>query len=134
MEDLLRCSLTGSEQVQTARDLCYEMIHFATQLTVAKRRILEDPDLYPPPGENQELSRNDQRNRRRKVCEKLALVPGKLDHATVVAYQVGSVEAPSDVQELEVPRLNAPPPFSVPLASPDSLRSSFISLKTEANY
>ena len=26
--------------------------------------------------------------RRRKVCEKLAVVPGKLDHATIVAYQV----------------------------------------------
>ena len=27
--------------------------------------------------------------RRRRVCEKLALVPGKLDHATIAAYQVG---------------------------------------------
>ena len=26
--------------------------------------------------------------RRRRVCEKLALVPGKLDHATIAAYQV----------------------------------------------
>lgn len=29
--------------------------------------------------------------RRRKVCEKLAMVPGKLDHATVAAYQVSLV-------------------------------------------
>ena len=32
--------------------------------------------------------RLDQKLRRRKVCEKLALVPGKLDHATIVAYAV----------------------------------------------
>jgi hypothetical protein len=30
----------------------------------------------------------DQKLRRRRVCEKLALVPGKLDHATVAAYSV----------------------------------------------
>ena len=28
--------------------------------------------------------------RRRRVCEKLALVPGKLDHATVAAYSVAN--------------------------------------------
>ncbi len=30
----------------------------------------------------------DQKIRRRRVCEKLAMVPGKLDHASIVAYQV----------------------------------------------
>ncbi|KAF2365697.1 PPM-type phosphatase domain [Trinorchestia longiramus] len=105
MEDLLRCGITTSKPVTTAQGLCLEMVHFATKLTLAKRRVLEDPDLYPPPkpasvskcgssnNENEQcssqLSRAGQRNRRRKVCEKLALVPGKLDHATVVAYNVG---------------------------------------------
>ena len=32
--------------------------------------------------------RMDQKFRRRKVGEKLSLVPGKLDHATVAAYSV----------------------------------------------
>ena len=32
----------------------------------------------------------DQKLRRRRVCEKLALVPGKLDHATVVAFSVAN--------------------------------------------
>jgi len=62
------------------------------RLTAAKRHILEDPDLYYTTEEGSteltELSRAEQRSRRRKVCEKLAMVPGKLDHATVVAYQV----------------------------------------------
>uniref|UniRef100_A0A6A7G5C4 PP2C-like domain-containing protein CG9801 n=1 Tax=Hirondellea gigas TaxID=1518452 RepID=A0A6A7G5C4_9CRUS len=112
MEDLLKCGLTCREPVTMAQSLCLEMVHFATKLTLAKRRVLEDPDLYPPPkpavaaavtpspaapcsatadagATSTQLSRNEQRNRRRKVCEKLALVPGKLDHATVVAYCVG---------------------------------------------
>ena len=35
-----------------------------------------------------DATRMDQKLRRRRVCEKLALVPGKLDHATVAAYSV----------------------------------------------
>lgn len=65
MEDLLRCGLTSKGPVMTAQGLCLEMVHFATKLTVAKRRILEDPDLYP--SASKDLSRSDQRNRRRKV-------------------------------------------------------------------
>ena len=38
-------------------------------------------------GEKQ--SRTQQRHHRRRACERLALMPGKLDHATLVAYQVG---------------------------------------------
>ena len=77
IEDLLRCGLTSPGPVTTAQSLCLEMVHFATKLTVAKRRILEDPDLYNKSqaatsnnttGQTpQELSRNEQRNRRRKV-------------------------------------------------------------------
>lgn len=36
-----------------------------------------------------ELPKTEQRLRRKNACEKLVLVPGKLDHATVVAYNVG---------------------------------------------
>ena len=35
-----------------------------------------------------DATRMDQKLRRRRVCEKLALVPGKLDHATVAAYSI----------------------------------------------
>ena len=64
-----RCGLTNQGPVMTAQALCLEMVHFATKLTVAKRRILEDPDLYPEPkdGTTAELNRAQQRNRRRKV-------------------------------------------------------------------
>ncbi|XP_068212852.1 uncharacterized protein [Palaemon carinicauda] len=123
MEDLLRCGLTSKGPVTSAQGLCLEMVHFATKLTVAKRRILEDPDLYP--ATSKDLSRSDQRNRRRKVCEKLALVPGKLDHATVVAYTVGNYREDCDMPLndtlLRRPLLKSG--IAAPLASPDSTRS-----------
>ncbi|KAB7497284.1 PP2C-like domain-containing protein [Armadillidium nasatum] len=153
MEDLLRSGLTSNCSVSTAQALCLEMVHFATKLTVAKRRILEDPDLYPPAGAPQDLSRNEQRDRRRKVCEKLALVPGKLDHATVVAFTVGNYSVDrkdgesSTSEDIQLPVLSSNPykdtrigkihkeaeAFKAPLASPDSMRS-IASQFEEARY
>lgn len=93
MEDLLKLGVSGQgPPIQDARELCDLLLDFATRITAAKRHILEDPDLYCSVGENNsllELSKMEQRARRRKVCDKIAMVPGKLDHATVVAYQVG---------------------------------------------
>ena len=83
---------TGSGKVQTAAELCHRMVDFCQRLTVAKRKILEDPDLYPEYTRHalpdSDALRLDQKMRRRKVCEKLALVPGKLDHATITAFSV----------------------------------------------
>ena len=68
------------------------MVDFCQRLTTAKRRILEDPDLYPEHTRHalpdSDATRMDQKLRRRRVCEKLSQVPGKLDHATIAAYQV----------------------------------------------
>ena len=93
MEDLLKLGVSGQgPPVRNARELCDLLLDFATRITAAKRHILEDPDLYCTVGEDSkmtELSKAEQRVRRKKICDKLALVPGKLDHATVVAYQVG---------------------------------------------
>ena len=94
MNDLLRNGALENEgHVTDARHLCCQLLDFAFRLTTAKRRVLEDPELYTG-GDGMELSRAEQRARRRRVCEKLAVVPGKLDHATVVAYQVGEQAAP----------------------------------------
>ncbi|XP_013791967.1 PP2C-like domain-containing protein CG9801 [Limulus polyphemus] len=88
MEDLLTNGVNeGDRPCETARQLCEQMLDFATKLTVAKRRILEDPELYKDSADA--LNQLEQRRRRRKVGDKLAMVPGKLDHATVVACKVG---------------------------------------------
>ncbi|XP_069694649.1 PP2C-like domain-containing protein CG9801 isoform X1 [Periplaneta americana] len=101
MDDLLKNGVSGNgPPCEDAKTLCEMLLDFATRLTAAKRHILEDPDLYYTTVEGSteltELSRAEQRSRRRKVCEKIAMVPGKLDHATVVAYQVGVYKTDED--------------------------------------
>ncbi|XP_067136873.1 PP2C-like domain-containing protein CG9801 isoform X1 [Centruroides vittatus] len=89
MEDLLTNGVNeGDDPAQNARQVCEQMIDFAVKLTVAKRRILEDPELYSEG--DLAISLAEQRLRRRKAGEKLAMVPGKLDHASVVAYMISS--------------------------------------------
>lgn len=88
MEDLLNNGVSeGDLPCEDAKQLCVALIDFAYKLTVAKRRILEDPELYIT-GEEYH-SAIEQKLKRRKLGEKLSMVPGKLDHASVVAYQVG---------------------------------------------
>ncbi|XP_015910922.1 PP2C-like domain-containing protein CG9801 [Parasteatoda tepidariorum] len=89
MEDLILNGVNeGDGPCETAQQLCEQMIDFAEKLTIAKRRILEDPELYK--NDDLEVNQAGQRMRRRKVGEKLAMVPGKLDHASIVAYTVGT--------------------------------------------
>lgn len=87
MEDLIRNGMNvGDSCCTSAKRLCELMIEFASQLTVAKRRILEDPELYDESDLN--FDQFEQRQRRKKVGDKLAAVPGKLDHASIVAFRV----------------------------------------------
>ncbi|XP_015791644.1 PP2C-like domain-containing protein CG9801 [Tetranychus urticae] len=88
MEDIIRNGFNQSvkQSCTTAKQLCELMVEWATKLTTAKRRILEDPDLYDETDNSFEHS--DQRSRRRQVGDKLAMVPGKLDHASIVACKV----------------------------------------------
>ncbi|PRD27084.1 UNVERIFIED_CONTAM: PP2C-like domain-containing protein [Trichonephila clavipes] len=88
MEDLIINGVNeGDGPCKTAQEICEQMIDFAEKLTIAKRRILEDPDLYK--NDDLQVNQAGQRMRRRKVGEKLSMVPGKLDHASIVAYTVG---------------------------------------------
>ncbi|KPL96859.1 PP2C-like protein domain-containing protein CG9801-like protein [Sarcoptes scabiei] len=76
----------------TAKELCSLMVDFSTKLTMAKRRILEDPELYVDDEEMNDSSIeafDRQRRRRRLVGSKLAQFPGKLDHASIAAVKVG---------------------------------------------
>ncbi|CAG2164956.1 unnamed protein product [Oppiella nova] len=86
MEDLLLNGVNENDsRCTTAKSLCHLMIDFSMKLTTAKRRILEDPELYE---KDDQFGQYEQRERRRRVGNRLALVPGKLDHASVVAYKV----------------------------------------------
>lgn len=90
MEDLLVNGVNENDSAcSTAKNLCELMIEFSSKLTMAKRRILEDPELYDEAGDcGSGFGQHEQRYRRRRAGEKLAMVPGKLDHASIVAYKV----------------------------------------------
>jgi hypothetical protein len=51
----------------------------------AKRRTLEDPELY----RSRTHSKTEERLRRKLIRNMLMEMPGKLDHASVVAFKVG---------------------------------------------
>ncbi|XP_043271457.1 PP2C-like domain-containing protein CG9801 isoform X2 [Venturia canescens] len=93
MEDLLRRGVSGDgPPCKSAKRLCELLLDFAVRITAAKRRILEDADLYyaqHKDGQLVQLSKLEQRSRRKKMLDKMSMVPGKLDHATIVAYVVG---------------------------------------------
>lgn len=89
MEDILRNGMMPTNENGNhlkAQQLSEDLVDFATRLTTAKRRLLEDLELYVDQ-DGQPLDSEEQKIRRRKICERLALIPGKLDHATVVAYE-----------------------------------------------
>ena len=44
-----------------------------------------------------QLSKQEQRSRRIRTLDKVSMIPGKLDHATVVAYVVGSINSEYDL-------------------------------------
>lgn len=79
-------------KVANSAELCSRMVDFCQRLTTAKRKVLEDPELYQDHSRtlapDSDALRLEQKLRRRRVCEKLGLVPGKLDHATIVAFSV----------------------------------------------
>lgn len=76
----------------SAKKLCENLISYATSITSAKRHTLEDPDLYfdNKNGVLVEVSAFEKKVRRKKGLEKVQNLPGKLDHVTVVAYNVGN--------------------------------------------
>lgn len=76
----------------SARKLCENLISFTISITSAKRHTLEDQDLYfdNKNGVLVEVSSQEKKLRRKKGLERVQNLPGKLDHVTVAAYNVGN--------------------------------------------
>ncbi|CAJ0607953.1 unnamed protein product [Cylicocyclus nassatus] len=86
----------------SASVLSHRLIQFATHLSQAKRRTLENPELY----KKEKMTKSEQRARRKAVREKIADMPGKLDHASVVAYTVGRRDGKTGLNSPMVNRMN----------------------------
>lgn len=100
LEDLLCYGINGALQpCPSARKLCHLLIDFAKMITSAKRNVLEQRELFyrvttdaSGMKREDELTKAQQRYARKRVVEgsTFSTLPGKLDHASVVAFTVGS--------------------------------------------
>lgn len=98
MADLFCYGINGTLRPCTsAKRLCTLLIDFTKMITNAKRKILEQRELfwktsYDPSGQRKEVEMNrlqQRAARKRMVDTNFSSLPGKLDHASVVAWCVG---------------------------------------------
>ncbi|GLV36786.1 suppressor of sable [Carabus blaptoides fortunei] len=93
IEDILKRGISGKEkQCSTAKVLCENLLRYTFSITAAKRHTLEDVDLYFD-NKNDilvEVSPKEKKLRRKRCLERVQNLPGKLDHVSVVAYNVGN--------------------------------------------
>lgn len=99
MADLFSYGINGTlRPCKTAKQLCHLLIDFARMITLARRKMLEQRELfykltYDPEGMKKEveLTRIQQRAARKRIVDSdnFNILPGKLDHASVVAFTIG---------------------------------------------
>lgn len=103
LEDLLSYGINGTfSPCSSARRLCHLLIDFVRMITSARRKTLEQRELFYKLSTGAdgikrevELNRMQHRAARKRVIDSAAFaaLPGKLDHATVVAYTVGGAHS-----------------------------------------
>lgn len=96
--DLLVYGINGSLRPCTnAKQLCQLLIDFVSCITSAKRKLLEQRELYfkvvtDPDGARKEVPHSAHQHKvmRKRMVDgtTFSLLPGKLDHASIVAYTV----------------------------------------------
>ncbi|KAH8294866.1 hypothetical protein KR018_003770 [Drosophila ironensis] len=104
LEDLLSYGINGQFlPCVSARKLCHLLIDFVRMITSARRKTLEQRELFyklstGPDGTKREVQLNRMQHRvaRKRIVDSNVFVglPGKLDHATVIAYAVGYGKEP----------------------------------------
>ncbi|KAH8419138.1 hypothetical protein KR222_006638 [Zaprionus bogoriensis] len=100
LEDLLSYGINGTfSPCASARRLCHLLVDFVRMITSARRKTLEQRELFyklatGPDGVKREVQLNRMQHRaaRKRIVDSstFSALPGKLDHATVLAYTVGS--------------------------------------------
>lgn len=100
MADLLVYGINGTPRPSTtAKQLCQLLVDFATCITSAKRKLLEQRELFhrvitDKDGRRKEVECNKQQQKiiRKRMTEgnTFCSLPGKLDHASIVAYTIGA--------------------------------------------
>ncbi|XP_045208159.2 PP2C-like domain-containing protein CG9801 [Mercenaria mercenaria] len=81
-----------TEEQTSAQDLCSALVQHVLLLTDQKRKVLENPDLY----KRKRLSQKDKQRRDSEIVSKMSEAPGKLDHASIVSYEIGQWKPDED--------------------------------------
>jgi len=68
----------------SAQELCTALSEHVSTLTEQKRAIIQNPELY-----NRKFRLKEKRKMEERIKMELRGIPGKLDHATVIAYESG---------------------------------------------
>jgi hypothetical protein len=98
MADLFCYGINGTlRPCNSAKRLCSLLIDFTKMITSAKRKLLEQHECfykisYDANGQRKEVEMNrlqQRAARKRMVDSHFSMLPGKLDHASVVAWSVG---------------------------------------------
>lgn len=97
MERLLHEHELVAEVPCSAQELCGTLVQHFVRLTDPMRKVLENPDYY-----GRRLTGKERKQRDSMIIENMGKVPGKLDHATVVAYEVGNYYGEGDKEDLSV--------------------------------
>ena len=84
-----------TEEPCSAQELCGALVQHVLALTDPKRKILENPALYV----RRKLTKSEKERRDSDIIDQMSKAPGKLDHASVVAFDVGIMKP--DEEEME---------------------------------
>uniref|UniRef100_A0A182STN3 PPM-type phosphatase domain-containing protein n=1 Tax=Anopheles maculatus TaxID=74869 RepID=A0A182STN3_9DIPT len=108
--DLLVYGINGSlRPCSNAKQLCQLLIDFVSCITAAKRKLLEQRELYykivtDPDGSRREVphSAHEHKVIRKRMVDgtTFSLLPGKLDHASIVAYTVRRCATTSTAEQI----------------------------------
>ncbi|XP_064644088.1 PP2C-like domain-containing protein CG9801 isoform X2 [Lineus longissimus] len=91
MERIIHEFELDTESPCSAQELCGALLQHVLKLTDNKRKVLEDPNLY-----GKKLRSKERKRRDSQIVEKMSKAPGKLDHASIVAYEVGHYHGNDD--------------------------------------
>lgn len=108
LEDLLCYGINNTLQpCQSAKRLCHLLVDFAKIITSAKRKTLEQRELFyritSAVGQSMvkqevEMTKLQQRAARKRIIDSdmFSSLPGKLDHASIVAVTIGRILCPQN--------------------------------------
>ena len=80
----------------SAQELCGAILQHVLKLTNTKRQVLENPKLY-----GKKLRSKERKRRDAEILDQMHKAPGKLDHATIIGYEIGVYHG-NDDEDYEV--------------------------------